>query len=114
MGDVTMRDFLETHNLLKGKIASTAPMLAILPMDESLNIESEKIAHAFRTEGISVSVDLSNKKVGKKISIASDAGTHYILVIGENEVKSQAFTLKNLRTKEETRGALTDLVIKIS
>lgn len=109
MGDVTMRDFLETHNLLKGKIAPTAPTLAILPMDEALNIEAEKIAHTFRTEGISVSVDLSTKKVGKKISVASDAGTQYILVLGEDEAKSQTFTLKNLKTKEETKGALTDL-----
>lgn len=114
MGDVTMRDFLETHNLLKGRITSTAPTLAILPMDESLNLESEKIAHTFRTEGISVSVDLSTKKVGKKISTASEAGSLYILVVGEDEVKSQIFTLKNLKTKEETKGALIDLVTKIS
>jgi histidyl-tRNA synthetase len=114
MGDVTMRDFLETHNLLKGRITSTAPTLAILPMDESLNLESEKIAHTFRTEGISASVDLSNKKLGKKISTASEAGSRYILVIGEDEVKSQIFTLKNLKTKEETKGTLIDLVTKIS
>ncbi len=113
MGDVTMRDFLETHNLLKGKIAPTAPTLAILPMDESLNMESERIAHTFRTEGTSVAVDLSTKKVGKKISTASEAGSSFILVVGEDEVRSQMFTLKNLKTKEETKGAIFDLTQKI-
>lgn len=110
MGDVTMRDFLETHKLLPKDVHVTAPTLTVLPMDESTNIEAEKIAHAFRTASIRTSVDLSNKKIGKKLSSASDAGTEYVLVVGSDEVASQTFTLKELKTKKETSGSISELI----
>ncbi|KKQ10436.1 MAG: hypothetical protein US19_C0005G0048, partial [Candidatus Daviesbacteria bacterium GW2011_GWB1_36_5] len=43
---------------------------------------------AFRTAGVRTSVDLSAKKIGKKLSSASDAGTEYVLVVGSDEVAS--------------------------
>lgn len=113
IGDVTMRDFLETHNLLEGRISPTGATLVILPMDATLNIEAEKIAHTFRAVGVRSSVDLSDKKIGKKLGAASDAGAQYILVVGENEITQNRFTLKKLVDGSETTGALTELIEKI-
>lgn len=112
MGDVTMRDFLETHDLLTSDI--TAPTLMILPTDESLNMEAQKVAQEFRNADISVAVDLSNKKVGKKISEASDAFVTYVLVLGEDEIKTSKYTVKNLEAKEELSGTLLELIAKIT
>ena len=42
MGDVTMRDFLETHNLLTASI--TAPELLIIPANQTSNLEAQKVA----------------------------------------------------------------------
>lgn len=47
MGDVTMRDFLETHNLLPKDIHITAPTLIIIPTDSSLTLEGEKLHNHF-------------------------------------------------------------------
>ncbi len=113
MGDVTMRDFLETHNLLPKDIHVTAPTLMVLPMDVSHNIEGEKIAQSFRVADIRTAVDLSDKKLGKKISSASDAGAEYVLVVGSDEVASGTFTLKKLTTKEEVTGTISGLVSKL-
>lgn len=113
MGDVTMRDFLETHNLLEGRIAPTGAALVILPMEATLNIEAEKIAQSFRTAGIRTSVDLSDKKIGKKLGAASDAAAEYVLVVGENEITQNRFTLKKLVDGSETIGTLTELIEKI-
>ncbi len=110
IGDVTMRDFLETYNLLEGKIALTAPALAVLPMDESLNMEAEKIAQSFRVTGVRTSVDISDKKIGKKISTASEAGVAYILVVGADEITSQKFILKKLSDGSEQTGTVVDLI----
>lgn len=112
MGDVTMRDFLTTHDLLTSNI--TAPTLSILPTDTAYNMEAQKIAQAFRNEGVSVTVDCSNKKVGKKISDASEAFVSYVLVLGENEVKAKTYSVKNLEEKSEQSGTLAELVEKIS
>ncbi len=114
MGDVTMRDFLETHKLLPANIGITAPALVILPMEQSGNLEAEKIAQSFRAQHIRTSVDLSEKKIGKKIGDASDAGARYVIVVGQDEIDSQKFTLKELATKNETSGSLTELIKHIA
>ncbi len=110
MGDVTMRDFLETHKLLPDRLAATAPAVMIIPTDSEHNLAAEKIAHAFRLTGIATAADIGSKKIGKKISDASDRRTHYIVVVGENEVASQTFILKELANSTETIGNIETLV----
>jgi histidyl-tRNA synthetase len=112
MGDVTMRDFLETHDLLTSSI--TAPMLMIIPTDEKHNLEGQKLAQAFRNAGISTAVDISTKKIGKKIGDASNAFVTYALVLGEDEVKHKTYAVKNLGEKEEFSGTLSELIAKIA
>lgn len=110
MGDVTMRDFLETHGLLSDSVRVTAPALSILPTDSLYNLSAERLATTFRDAGIRTNVDLSTKKIAKKIGSASDAGVQYIIVLGEDEEKNCLYTLKNLATKEEVSGAVTELL----
>lgn len=114
MGDVTMRDFLETHNLLEGKVKAPAPTLVLIPMTESQNIEAEKIALTFRNTDVRVGVDIGNRKIGKKISSAGEAGSQYVLVVGEDELSSQQFTLKELSTSSEKKGTIMELIKHIS
>jgi histidyl-tRNA synthetase len=114
MGDVTMRDFLETHSLLPASVRITAPTLAILPTDAALNLPAERAAAAFRDAGLSVSVDISDRKIAKKIGAASENGTRYIIVVGEDEERSGTFVLKTLATKQEISGTITDLIAHIS
>lgn len=113
MGDVSMYDFLETHNLLPSGVRITAPTLMILPTDETYNLQGEKIAQEFRAHGITTSVEVSTKKMGKKISNAADAGVAHIIAVGENEIASQVYTLKKLATKEEFTGPLSELISTI-
>lgn len=113
MGDVTMRDFLETHNLLEGKVPATAPTLVIIPENDALFIEGEKIAQEFRNAGIRTSVDIGTKKSDKKRVSAEKKGIEYILAL--TTVDSETLKLKELRTREETSGSLTaliDLILK--
>lgn len=109
MGDVTMRDFLETHDLLTANI--TAPTLMIIPTDIEYNLEAQKIAQEFRTiAGISVATDISAKKLGKKIGEASDKMVDYIIVVGENDVRDNKFTLKSLNSDVVVSGDIDHLV----
>ncbi|MEX0917936.1 MAG: histidine--tRNA ligase [Candidatus Paceibacterota bacterium] len=106
-GDVTLRDFLETHNLLTADI--TAPTIMVAPTDPSLNIAGQKIAQEIRASGLSVAVDISNRKIGKKITAASDAFVEYVLVLGEDEIASGTYSVKNLTTGEQLSGTLEEL-----
>lgn len=112
MGDVTMRDFLESHDLLPTKKAGA--LMTIIPTEESLNIEAEKAAMRFRAAGISAVVDISTKKLGKKIAGADHSGSGYIVVVGEDEVVRGEYVVKNLADGTETSGTLDDLARQFS
>lgn len=107
-GDVTLRNFLESNDLLTADL--TSPTLMILPIEPSLNLASQKLAQAFRAAQISVATDISDRKVGKKLDAAGKAFVEYALILGEDEVKTQNYTLKDLSTGEETVGTLADLI----
>lgn len=111
MGDVTMRQFLESNDLLTADIPS--PTLMIMPVETTQNLESQKIAQPFRQAGISVSVDMSNKKVGKKLDVAGRQFVDFALIVGEDEIASGNFVLKNLTDGSEESGTIEDLIAQI-
>jgi histidyl-tRNA synthetase len=110
MGDVTMRDFLETHKLIPEAVKSTAPTLIVIPMEVSQNMAAQKIASVCRAAGIATTVDSGGKKLGKKIGDAAARSATYILVVGENEIATETYTLKNLVTTGEETGTLAALL----
>jgi histidyl-tRNA synthetase len=110
MGDVIMRDFLETHKLLPPGLINTAPCLMVIPTDEKLNLEAIKVAQAFRQRGIDTATDIGSKKIGKKIADAAESGTHFSIVIGSNELESGLFILKDLHLGTEEAGTIEQLI----
>ena len=110
MGDVTMRDFLETHSLLEGNVPAHAATVAILPMSAQEHLSSLTLANELRAAGISCSIDTSDRKIGKKINTAAEAGAVYVLTVGEDEVASGSFVIKNLKTGQENTGTIAELL----
>jgi histidyl-tRNA synthetase len=110
MGDVTMRDFLETHKLLPVSAYTTAPKLVIIPTDNKLNLEAEKIAKIIRHRDISVAVDIGTKKIGKKIADAAKRGVTFTIVIGTDELATEKYTLKNLVLGTEKTDTLENIL----
>ena len=109
MGDVTMRDFLETHKLLPSDLCVTAPTLMIIPNDSKLNLAAQKIAKVFRDRNIKVATDIGSKKLGKKLSDAIEKKVFYAIIFGEDEVTTNKFTLKNLEQNTVETGTLDTL-----
>lgn len=110
MGDVIMRDFLETHKLLPTHIKNTAPKLIVIPTDEKLNLEALKVAQIIRTRGISTATDIGTKKIGKKIADAAQRDITYSIVVGSEELQSGKFVLKNLAQMTEEVDTLENLL----
>ena len=69
---------------------------------------------AFRGAGVSTLVDISNRKLGKKVTNAAHSGAGYLLVVGEDEIARDEFVLKNLADGTESSGSLTDLAKQIA
>ena len=111
MGDVTMRDFLETHDLMPSLMRTTS--LVVVPTESNFNLEGEKVAMIFRRAGVSTLVDISDRKLGKKVSSAAHSGAGYLLVIGEDEIARSEYVLKNLADGTEQSGTLESLANSI-
>ena len=100
MGDVTMRDYLETHNLMPDYVPTTELMLCVV--DESAMSHAQKLAMDLRREDVSVAVNISGKKLGDQIRQADKMKIPAIIALGEKERDSGQYTIKNLATGHET------------
>lgn len=107
MGDVTIRDVLETYGLLPEYRSTT--QVAVLPMSSDFYDEAEIIASEFRKNNINVVIDFSDKKIGDRISKIDKEKIPYILIIGEEEMRTKKFKLKRLSTKKEIEITLNDI-----
>ena len=108
MGDVTTRDFLETHKLLP-KINSTAKLYICIAPETPVE-EVYKVADAFRENGVNVAVDISGKKLGDQLKSLDKRNIPYVLTVGSEELKTQNFTLRNTETREEKSGGIDEIV----
>lgn len=99
MGDVTLRDVLETYNLLPSYKPSADIYLChagnAKPADLSL------IAKRLRAQGVNVAIDLTEKKLGDQIKSADKQSIPFIIVIGDEEIASKAYKIKNLASGVE-------------
>ena len=110
MGDVTMRDFLETHSLLPESALTTAPLLTIIPLSSDEHQSAQAFAQQFRAQGISTSVDFSLRKRDKRFKSAVDAGVKYAIILGPDETATNTYTLQNLRNEQQISGTIPELI----
>lgn len=101
-GDVTFQNFLETHGLLP-KLPSETDLYVILIGD--VYERSIKAIQTLRESGVKVAVDITARKMDKQIKTALKKNIRYTLFIGEQELESGQFKLKDLEAgKEETHS----------
>jgi len=109
-GDVTMKDFLLTHNLMPKSVTYTSAAVALLTMSPAENLAAMKIAQTIRATGLSCSIDNSTRKIGKKISAAAEAHVIFAITVGEDETASNTYTMKHLESSNETSGTIEQLM----
>ena len=107
MGDITLRNFLEANNLLP-KLRSETDLYVALIDTKSDN--AQKYIEQLRSAGINVAVDSTGRKADKQIKSAVKKGIRYVLFIGDKELASQLFTLKDLETGKEITSGLQQII----
>jgi histidyl-tRNA synthetase len=88
------------------------PDVYVAPM-AAMNGEAARLAHELRRHDVVVELGDENFRLKKSFEVADKAGAKYILIVGENEVKADAFSLKNLATGEQisvARGKLAQTI----
>ncbi len=107
-GDVTARDFLEVHGLLPKYKPATDLYICTLKSD--FIGKANEIAESLREQGLDVAVDLTDKKLGDQIKTASKQSIPFTLCIGEDEIKSGEYPLKNLESGEEKKVKIEEVL----
>ena len=99
LGDVTMRDFLESHSLIPEYVSPTDLMLCVL--DEAAVPFANTAAQQLREQDVSVAVNYSLKKAGDQIKTADKKDIPFVACIGAHEVASGELVVKHLPSREE-------------
>ncbi len=103
MGDVTLGDFLKVHELLPTLHPETRVYAALIG---NVAKDAQRVIQDLRKEGVNVAVDISGRSIDKQFKTADKKGIPYVLVIGEQELSSEQFTLKDLRTGNEEKHSI--------
>jgi histidyl-tRNA synthetase len=106
-GLTMMQLFLETHNLLPKLYSPTDVYMIVI--GDSLR-GAMLVARELRAEGVNVELDFTDRKIDKQLKTADKKGIPYVMFVGETELKSEVFTLKNIITGTEQKLSLERVV----
>lgn len=112
MGDVTLADFLETHELLpksdfgKPQLYLGTPVAGDIPA-------AQAFAETLRKEGGRVFVNITEKGLGDQIKDAVKRGVPFFMAYGADEVANQTARLKILATGEEVGLPFSEITTRL-
>lgn len=109
MGDMTIKDALETYGLIPEKTSYSTAALSLLCMNEEAQSYAAELAAHLRKDGVNVAVNFSGKKIGDQIKHAEKTGIPYVIVIGEDEMETGTYSIKELKTGEEKKVQKEDI-----
>lgn len=100
-GDVTLENFLVTHNLVPN-LGKDALKVLVARFDDVPVEKYMKIAETLRNNGIAAGVYTGIKKFGKQIDYAVKGGYTHVVIMGGDELATGKVKIKSLATREET------------
>ncbi len=102
--------FLQVHDLVP-KLGSTTDIYMIAIGDGLRG--AMKVAEQFRAEGVNVELDFTGRKIDKQLKTAIKKQVDHVMFVGEEELKSEVYPLKNFETGTEQKLSLERIVSAI-
>ena len=72
-----------------------------------------EIANKLRVNNISVDLVTDNFKLKKQLKYANKNNIPYVLIVGEDEINTNYFTLKNMKNGEQEKKSIDDIISKM-
>jgi histidyl-tRNA synthetase len=95
-------------------LRSEAPALFVAYIGDEARLHSFALVRRLRQAGLSVVVDLEARKLKRALAVADSLGAVHSLIVGEDEIKSGAYTLRNMSSGEQKQLAEAELVAELS
>jgi histidyl-tRNA synthetase len=99
LGDVALRDFLEVRGILPAYRSPTHVYLAT--PSPTLAYQLQALAGKLRQHGVNVAIDFGERKLADQIKAAVKNKIPYLMVVGEDELRSGHFVVRDLAAGEE-------------
>ena len=99
MGATPMQQFLEVHNLLP-KIRTKTDVYVIAIDEKSLN-GADRLVRKLREADVKVEFDFTLRKIDKQLKTAVKKGVPFAMFVGETELESGIYPIKNLDDSTE-------------
>ena len=112
-GDVTLENFLVSHNLVP-ELKASMPRVLITRFPEIPYTEYLKVSKLLRDNDIAATIYTDEKKLSKQMKYAADEKYDYAIILGEDEVKAGTVVLKDLsigENKTVTREKLLEEIL---
>ena len=92
--------FVKVHDLVPELTSSTDVYMIVI--GDAVRGAS-KLAKELRKEGVNVEFDLTGRKLDKQLKTAVKKKVAHVMFVGEDELKDEVYSLKNLTTGEEKK-----------
>ena len=94
----------------EGSKAAESPDAYIAPLGAGMNPHALQLARELRRAGVRCDLGDESFRLKKSFEAAEKAGARYIVIVGENEVASATFAVKNLSAGTQESVSRDDLV----
>ena len=88
--------------------------LLVTIFDEKYKTESFTLADVFRNLGLNVLLYPGEAKIGKQFKYADKKGIKWVVILGEDEVKQEKITLKDMETGDQETLSFDEAVEKLA
>ncbi|MBN1551092.1 histidine--tRNA ligase [bacterium] len=112
MGDVTVMDFLKTHNLLPELSPPFDIFFALTSQDDMRDVFH--YAREFRRRGFRTATQLEPIKLNKQLKQANQRKIPFVALRGPDERARNLITVKNMFLGEQVTGSFDDVVARIT
>ena len=86
--------------------------LYIAPIGTAASIMAGRLVHALRAEGVRAEYDTMDRSIKAQMRYADKLGARYTIVLGDNELKEQKITIKEMSSGVQTELELGERFVK--
>ena len=102
MGDITLENFLVTHNLVPNLYTGGTKVL-VARFDDVAMKNYVAITQELREADITATMYVGIKKFGKQLDYAVKEHFSHVVILGASELEANAIKIKDLETREEVQ-----------
>jgi len=94
-------------------LSKTNVKVYVANVNEKVKIDAVKISKKLRENNISCQTDMMNRSLKNQLEYADNMGIPFVLTVGEIELKSKNFKLKEMKTRKESELTLDEIIRKL-